>query len=179
MLKRIAVILVWVVATVGTASLTYGAVTAAGRGIEDRPGVPVASQDIAVRLTTTTVDISSPPTTMASTTTDAPPTTAPATTVTSPSTSAPTTTATTATSAGTTTAAFTDFRTTPGGTVGVRVDGATVTLISVQPAPGFSQKIKDQGPEKVDVEFESETAEYRIVAEVEHGSLEWKVEVDD
>lgn len=54
-----------------------------------------------------------------------------------------------------------------------------IELISVQPAPGFTQRVRDDGPEKVAVEFEGAGVEYRVEAKVEDGDLEWKVEVED
>ena len=58
-----------------------------------------------------------------------------------------------------------------GGTVVVQFHGnGTVGLVSSQPKPGFERELHDAGPEKIDVEFESETHKSRLVARWEAGS---------
>jgi hypothetical protein len=39
----------------------------------------------------------------------------------------------------------------------------------------FDVDVEDDGPEKVDVEFKSESAEYRVRAEASDGKLVWQV----
>lgn len=177
MLKRLAVILAWVLATIGTASLTYAAVSRVGPDAGDRPGVPVASQEIAARVAATSTTVAattSTATTSTTTATGEPSTTLPATTT---STNAATTTgAAPATTTTTASGVQTAYRTTPGGTVGVSVSGSSVSFLSAQPASGFSADVEDTGPEKVEVEFDGESAEYTVRASVVDGSLVWTVE---
>ena len=174
MLKRLGVMLLWLLATIGTASLTYAAVTQADRAIGDAPAGPVAGADIAARISTTTAPAADT-TVAATTTTTLPPvsgsttTLAPSVTVTSPPT---TVTASTTTSA----AASTEWKTVPGvGTVGVAVSGDSVTFRSAQPVAPYRADVEDDGPESVVVEFESESADYVVRAEVRDGQLVWEV----
>ena len=109
-LKRLGVILLWLLATIGTVSLTYAAVTQADRAVTDAPAGPVAGADIAARIATTT------------------------------------------------TAA-----------------GTAVTLVSATPVAPYSVDVEDDGPEKVEVEFESGETRYRVRGEVVDGELVWDV----
>jgi hypothetical protein len=54
-----------------------------------------------------------------------------------------------------------------------------VILGSASPAAGFAAEIKKSGPSDVDVEFESESAKYRVRAEWACGDLSVEVESDD
>jgi hypothetical protein len=51
-----------------------------------------------------------------------------------------------------------------------------VRLQSATPNPGFDMEIEDRGPDRVEVRFESDQAEYRV--EVRWDSGELKVEID-
>jgi hypothetical protein len=53
-----------------------------------------------------------------------------------------------------------------------------VVLSSASPAAGFSAEIKKEGPPEVDVEFESESAEYRFRARWSNGDLAVETESD-
>ena len=53
-----------------------------------------------------------------------------------------------------------------------------VVLSSAAPAAGFSAEIKKEGPPEVDVEFESESANYRVRAKWESGDLSVQTESD-
>lgn len=178
MFKRLAVILAWVLATLGTASLTYAAVSRVGPDAADRPGVPVASQEIADRVAanaaTTTPTTLAAPTTVPTVIPDATTTTLPVSTTTGPV-STTSTTAGGTTTIPTTTGSSTAYRTTPGGTVGVSVSGSAVTLLSAQPAPGYATDVEDDGPEQVEVEFDGESAEYTVRARIVDGVLTWTV----
>ncbi len=51
-----------------------------------------------------------------------------------------------------------------------------VVLSSASPAAGFAAEIKKAGPPEVDVEFESESAKYRVKARWANGDLVVEVE---
>ena len=53
-----------------------------------------------------------------------------------------------------------------------------VVLSSAAPAAGFSAEIKKEGPPEVDVEFEGESAKYRVRARWEGGELSVETESD-
>ena len=53
-----------------------------------------------------------------------------------------------------------------------------VLLSSASPAAGFAAEIKKSGPPEVDVEFESESAKYRVRARWADGDLSVEVESD-
>jgi hypothetical protein len=54
-----------------------------------------------------------------------------------------------------------------------------VLLGSASPAAGFAAEIKKAGPPEVDVEFESESAKYRVRATWANGDLAVEIESDD
>ena len=54
-----------------------------------------------------------------------------------------------------------------------------VVLSSATPAAGFAAEIKKQGPPDVDVEFESESAKFRVKAEWSNGLLAVEIDEDD
>ncbi|MBI5158068.1 MAG: hypothetical protein HZA58_08680 [Acidimicrobiia bacterium] len=180
MLRRLGVIVVWLLATLGTASLTYAAVSQAGGAMGDAPAVPVAAADIAARVSTTVSStlLTEPSTTASADTTTtsvgaATPTTVAAfsgTTVASGSTN------TTSASTTATQGSHTEYRTIPGvGTVGVSVSGDSVTLVSVQPVAPYDFEVEYSGPDQVEVEFWGDN-EYKIHAEAEDGVVSWQVE---
>jgi hypothetical protein len=67
---------------------------------------------------------------------------------------------------------------TGGGVVVVSYRPDEVVLSSAAPAAGFSADIKKEGPPEVDVEFESESAKYRVRARWEGGDLSVETESD-
>lgn len=179
MLRRIGVVVIWSLATLGTASLTYAAVSSAGRAVGNDPSAPVAGAEIAARISTTTtttiaaVEGSSTTTFAFGETTITTATTLPGTTTTAPA-GPPTTAAPVVTTTATTTQ---HWKTVPGvGTVGVAVSGDEVTLVSATPVTPFHVDVEDDGPEKVEVEFDSESAEYQVRATVQDGELVWEVD---
>lgn len=175
MLKRLGVILLWLLATIGTASLTYAAVTQADRAIGDAPAGPVAGADIAARISTTTAPVEEATAATTTTTTLSLVTDSTATTV-SPSTTIASPPTTVSASPTTTAAASTQWKTVPGvGTVGVAVSGDSVTFKTAQPVAPYDVDVEDDGPETVVVEFESESADYLVRAEVRDGQLVWEV----
>jgi len=68
--------------------------------------------------------------------------------------------------------------TTDGGTVVVRYRPDQVELQAATPAPGFDVELKDSGPQRVRVEFESEEADVRVEAEWKNGDLDVTVSDD-
>lgn len=52
-----------------------------------------------------------------------------------------------------------------------------VELQAATPSPGFDADIEDTGPEKVKVEFESQSEEVKVEVRWDEGSL--KVEIDE
>jgi len=176
-LKRLGVILLWLLATVGTVSLTYAAVTQADRAVTDAPAGPVAGADIAARIATTTTAAGTDTTgaVVTTTTVTVPATAVTATTVVTGTTLSPPTTAAASTTT-TTSAASPQWKTVPGvGTVGVSVAGTAVTLVSATPVAPYSVDVENDGPERVEVDFESGETRYRVRAEVVDGEIDWDV----
>jgi hypothetical protein len=68
---------------------------------------------------------------------------------------------------------------TGGGVVVVSYRPNEVLLGSASPAAGFAAEIKKAGPPDVDVEFESESAEYRVRARWVDGDLAVELESDE
>ena len=181
MLKRIAVVVVWMMATLGTASLTYAAVSQAGEAVGDNPAVPVNAADIAARVsttTTTTLGAATPTTDGVTGTTGVTTTTViSSTTAATTTTSVPVTTTTGGFTTTTTAASHTEWKTVPGvGTVGVSVTGDSVFLQSATPVTPYAVDDVDDGPDRVEVEFKAEGSEYHIRAEVRDGTLVWEVD---
>ena len=159
----------WILATVGAVTLARLAVGAVADEVTVRsvdPLTPSAvNEALAAQFTTTTAGepgattstTAAPPPPRSSTTAPKPPASTPAT---GPSTSTTTTPAVTATST----------YTAEGGTITVRFScGTTVELVSASPNAGFQMDIKNEGPEEVDVEFESDDHESRIRARCADG----------
>lgn len=68
--------------------------------------------------------------------------------------------------------------TTVGGTVVVRYRPDEVELQAATPTPGFAMEIEDDGPSRVRVDFESESAQIRVEARWEGSGLDVKVSGD-
>jgi hypothetical protein len=54
-----------------------------------------------------------------------------------------------------------------------------VELQAATPVPGFSVEVDDDGPERVRVEFDSDSSEVRIEVRWENGALSVDVDEDD
>lgn len=187
MLRRLGVIVLWVLATVGTASITLAAVGQVGEHTTEQAAVPIDSADLRSspaiqRLATTTTT-----TTAAITTVPIDPTATSITLGTTTSTSAATQTGSTsstaapATTTATTAASEVVWSHMNGGSIAVRVQGDAVTLVTVQvTGSGWIAEIKNQGPESVVVELENESLdlETHFQATVEHGELVVQIEED-
>ncbi len=183
MLKRLGVIVVWLLATLGTASLTYAAVSQAGGAVSDTPAVPVAAADIVARVSTTAAASTTLPLELPTTLPTEVPTTSivsgtSTTTAVSPGTTVASGGSTTTSATTTTTpSAHTEWKTIPGvGTVGVSVSGDSVTLVSAQPVAPYDVDVEHSGPDRVEVEFDSGASEYKVIAEAEAGVVSWQVE---
>jgi hypothetical protein len=149
----------WVIVAVLVTGLTWQIVSAADAQVSERPPVQAApapstsgSTTSLVASTTTAVDASSS-------------------SVRTPSTG----------SAPPATEAAWSSRTIPtgGGVVVVSYRPEEVLLGSASPAAGFAAEIKKAGPPEVDVEFESESAKYRVRATWADGDLAVEIESDD
>jgi len=184
MWKRVGVIALWVLATVGTASITMAAVNQVGERVTQQAAVPIDSEDLlaspavqALALTTTvpptTVDSVATTTSAATSSTLADSTT---TTAASSSTTSPPASTSTTSSQGVTVS-----RSLVGGTVRITYSGNSVTYVSAVPAAGglWTVEVKNHGPEEVVVEFESEDHESHFKASVENGELVIDIEESD
>jgi hypothetical protein len=196
MWKRIGVVVLWILATLGTASITLAAVSRVGGEVTERPAVPVAGADLATttiqRSTSAASGTAAPSGTAAvdpiavieSTSTSAAVpvassaptnTTSPTTTIASPSPAGPSATPSSTTSTTTTTAPTPQPPVSTvlvGGTVTVQQTGNSVTLISAVPSLGFTAEIEKSGPSKVEVEFTSSSHESQYHAEIGGGVLD-------
>ena len=201
MWKRLGVIVLWVLATLGTASITLAAVSRVGGEVSDRPAIPVAGADLTALQVATTVQVSetaevvttaTQPTSDTSAGESGASTTEPedasivtVTSIASSTTSTSVVSSTTTTgapAATTTTSAAPQAPVTTvlvGGTVTVQQAGGSVTLISAIPASvggPWTAEVKNSGPNQVKVEFESESHESNYQAEISNGELVIAVE---
>lgn len=170
----------WVVAVAVATVLTWQIVGLADSQVGEAP-IAVAPS-LATSLSgspSTTTGPASP-----STTGDPAPTTAPSTDPTS-QTSATTSTTASSTSPSTSSTSPTSpdeswslrTITTAGGVVVVRYRTGETLLQAATPTPGFSVEVDDAGPDRVRVDFESESSDFRVEARWGDGAL--VVDVDD
>jgi hypothetical protein len=151
----------WVLVAAVATALTWQIVSAADAQVSDRPPLQVLPA----------------PSTSGSATTTAPTSTS------GSGTSTSTSTGSSSTSSPSATEVAWSSRTiqTEGGVVVVSYRPSEVVLSSAAPGAGFAAEIKKQGPPDVDVEFESESAKYRVRIEWANGdlSVETESEADD
>ena len=191
----------WVLATVATGLVAWSAVQVAGARTNPDPIRPLSAAEVAAlpgtivapaqpnansgpragevevpASVTTGVDgaqddgtaTSSPAAVSTSSATTAAPTTTQAS---PPVTTQPTTTTTpTTTSTASPTTEVVVYHL-EGGSLGVEVTGDNVSHVWSTPNPGFHKEVKNFGPEKVVVEFESDSHESKISITVDNGQL--------
>lgn len=164
----------WMVVAGLATLLTWQIVSAADARVSDRPPLQVAAPLPGASDSTTSTTVGAEGST---TTTGPTPSTGPTTT---PSSSTSTQPTTTAAEPPPPSEAEWSSRTvsTLGGTVVISYRPGEVVLSSASPAAGFAAEIKKAGPPDVDVEFESETARYRVRARWADGALSVEVEAD-
>ena len=182
-------------AWLGATALSVFIASAAVAGIRDRVvetpvaiGPPTTSATQAPVDTTTTTLLEMPATAAPqATTTEPPPSTTepPSQTTTTVGESVTTTTAapvitttTTTVPPQTTTTAAASYKTYPlvGGTVTLGVANGEVWVVSLDPAAGFDADIEKDGPNEVEVDFESNTHKSELSAKFEDGELRVKIE---
>ena len=159
----------WVLVAALATTLTWQIVSAADAQVSDRPALQVAAPIVGSSTTSDTLagnatSLSAPTTT--------------ATTAPGSSTSGAVGSTTTASPPPTEAAWTSQTIQTGGGVVVVRYRAGEVVLGSASPAAGFAAEVKKDGPSQVDVEFESESAEYRVRAEWSGGELSVETESD-
>lgn len=164
-MSKWSMIAAWVLVAALATTVTWQIVSAADAQVSDRPPLQVAAPLPGPADSTTTTG-STPPTSTSVTSTT--PTTT-GSIVTAPTETAP---------AGTEAAWSSDTIATAGGTVVVSYRTGEVMLSSASPASGFAADIKKPGPPEVDVEFESESAKFRVRAEWSNGRLSVETEGD-
>jgi hypothetical protein len=143
----------WLLATAATTGVAYVAVNTAGSEVTDRPLTGV------VAATSPSISTTSRPVTATTTTTAVSPT---------------------ASGSSSTTADW--QRTTlnsAGGSIIVSHRPQEVRLESVIPQAGFAYEINDEGPDRVEVEFEAGEARYRLRAEWTSSGFITDVESDE
>jgi len=193
-------VVAWLVATVASILLATAAVGNVGSWGEDRPAPLQATASSLVTLappgSTTVVEpppstTVQPTTTVARSTTCTTVTTQPDTSTTPSTTQAPattqspttSTTSTSTTTTTTTTAApseeFFESRQLIGGWVQLRISGDNVYLEAAVPESGFTVDVEHNGPEKVEVEFKSESHDSKLTARVDSGELDIRTEEED
>ena len=159
----------WVLVAALATTLTWQIVSAADAQVSDRPPLQVAaplSGSVTSSTASVTATTGEPPTTV---------TTIPDTSSTSTAPYAPTSSQPPTTEA----AWASETIPTGGGVVVVRYRTGEVVLGSASPAAGFAAEIKKEGPPEVDVEFESDSSEYRVRAQWSDGGLSVETDSDD
>lgn len=155
----------WVLVAALATTLTWQIVSAADAQVSDRPALQIAAPIVGSSTTSATLAGGSTSLTAPTTTTTAPgsTTSGPPGSSTTPPTEA---------------AWASQTIQTGGGVVVVRYRDGEVVLGSASPAAGFAAEVKKDGPTEVDVEFESESAEYRVRAEWSGGELSVRTDSD-
>ena len=156
----------WILVAALATTLTWQIVSAADAQVSDRPALQIAAPIVGSSPTSATLANSSTSLTAPSTTAATAPS---STTSNSPARS---------TTPPTEAAWASQTIQTGGGVVVVRYRDGEVVLGSASPAAGFAAEVKKAGPPEVDVEFESESAEYRVRAEWSGGELSVETESD-
>ncbi|MCA1736632.1 MAG: hypothetical protein LC739_11165 [Actinobacteria bacterium] len=173
--------LLWLLATMATTAIAYVAVNAAGSEVNDQPLTGVIAASPSSSSTSILISTTLQPTT----TTTIPGTTSLTSSSTHTSPSTATSAATTSTTATTspppvTTAPWQQTTlNSAGGSIIVSYRPEEVRLESVVPQAGFAYEINDEGPDRVEVDFEAGDANYRIRAEWTSDGFVTEIESDD
>lgn len=170
-MSRWSLVAAWVLVATAATAVTWQIVSAADARVSDRPPIQVAAPlPVAADSSTTTT---APPVATTQSTTSTTIDTSTTVTV-SPGSSS-------TTGEPPTTQAAVSSRTirTGGGVVVVSYRPGEVTLASASPAAGFAAEVKKGGPPEVDVEFESDSAKYRVEVEWSDGALDVEIDEDD
>jgi hypothetical protein len=85
--------------------------------------------------------------------------------------SVPTSVETSTTAASQNTPAFTKTYGTPGGSLNLTWNGSSLTINSINPVPGYQADIKDDDPDRVRVDFDNGSADYRVEVRAENGTV--------
>ena len=64
-------------------------------------------------------------------------------------------------------------KSTAGGAVTIRCTGSSVALVSVTAAAGWSSDLRNQGPDEVEVRFESKDDHITVKARCSSGVVSW------
>jgi hypothetical protein len=184
MMRRVGIVVAWVVATMVATMIAATAVGSVRGQVTDVPAIPNAGTAVLLAATTTTgvtessttstVPANDPTTTTTAVVTPTSSTTTTTTAETSPSTTTsttvppPTTTTTTATAPPG--PSVTTHRL-EGGEVRISALEPDVNLVSAFPFGGFSVEVEKSGPDKVEVQFESEDHKSSFKASWEDGEL--------
>jgi len=181
MWKKVGVVVVWVLAAVGTTSITLAAVSQVGGQVIEGAAAPIDSAEIAAARAAIAagpepVQPATPPTIGSSTTTS---TVAwvdvgSASTAVSP-------VATTSAASPALVEPVQVTTTLEGGSITVQRSGSTLTLVSALPNSGYWVELDASGPTVISVEFESEVHDSYYEATVVDGELSIKTseEADD
>lgn len=172
MRKRAALVAVWVIGTLASIALAWTAVAAVGGQVTDQSAgrlsavevADAAAAEAAPTAPPTSGTGAAPPQATASRSessaavppaaaSDAPPITVPP--------ASPPTSSRTFESAG--------------GSVGVRCSGSSVSLDFATPRAGYATEVHDPGPAKVEVRFERDDGESRIIVRCSEGTLDAEV----
>jgi hypothetical protein len=159
----------WVLVAALATTMTWQVVSAADAQVSDRPPLQVAaplSGSVTSSTEVATTSTGEPGTTVTTISDGSSTSTAPD----APTSSAPPTTEA---------AWASETIPTGGGVVVVRYRTGEVILGSASPAAGFAAEIKKEGPPEVEVEFDSDSSEYRVKAEWSDGGLSVETESDD
>lgn len=188
MRRRFTFVVAWVLVTGVSVLIATQAVGTVRDQVTDAPATlsPVASSVI---VAATSSSSPSPVSTLVPSTTPAPATsstttvpdtlttsTQPGTTAAPRTTTTPTTTPTTTTTEAPQAMEVATYQLT-GGWVRIRYGGGDVVLVDAAPYAGFSMKIDEDGPNKVEVEFEGKDYEGEFKADMEDGPLD--VDIDE
>ena len=165
--RRTAAVLAWAVATVLAGTVAWAAVGALGRGPGGAEGAVLSQGDVASALLAQRAAIAAASASPTATPT-ASPTPTPTPTV-SPTTEPPPTT---------TPVPPTEIaRIWPvnGGQVSASCSGSTITLLGATPADGWGVETKNAGPAELEVEFDRDGSETRVLASCVNGTPQMEV----